>query len=262
MYILKFINNIILFLINIVLNVIILINLTLIAGILPLIERKYLALIQRRVGPTFVGYKGRLQFIADALKMFLKGCLIPNRVNSFYFLFYPALVLAICYLFWLNVYWDLNIAYFELEYNFVYMLILSAFVNFAIILTGINSHNKYATLASMRSVFTMFCLELLLSLFFLNIYVYSNSFNFTHLLILQQEYWLISIFLFSCSSILIVTLLEINRAPFDLTEAESELISGFHVEYGAFFFGLFYLGEYFHLFFFSIVIIVLFSGAC
>lgn len=70
MFILKFINNFILFLINIVLNVIILINLTLIAGILPLIERKYLALIQRRVGPTFVGYKGRLQFIADALKMF------------------------------------------------------------------------------------------------------------------------------------------------------------------------------------------------
>lgn len=249
-------------LINIIVNVIILINLTLIAGILPLIERKYLALIQRRVGPTFVGYKGRLQFIADALKMFLKGCLIPNRTNSFYFLFYPALVLAICYLFWLNVYWDLNIIYFELEYNFVYMLILSAFINFAVILTGINSHNKYATLASMRAVFTLFCLELLLSLMFLNIYVYSNSFNFTHLLIIQQEYPLFLVFSYAFSSILIVTLMEINRAPFDLTEAESELISGFHVEYGAFFFGLFYLGEYFHLFFFSIVIIVLFTGAC
>lgn len=84
---------------NILLNIVILINLTLIAGILPLIERKYLALIQRRVGPTFVGYKGRLQFIADALKMFLKGCLIPNRANSFYFLFYPSLVLSVCYLF-------------------------------------------------------------------------------------------------------------------------------------------------------------------
>lgn len=247
---------------NVLLNILILINLTLIAGILPLIERKYLALIQRRVGPTFVGYKGRLQFIADALKMFLKGCLIPNRANSFYFLFYPSLVLSICYLFWLNVYWDLNIIYFELEYNFVYMLILSALINFFIILTGINSHNKYATLASMRAVFTLFCLELLLSLMFLNVYVYSNSFNFTHLLVLQQEYWLLSIFLYMFSAIFIVTLMEINRAPFDLTEAESELISGFHVEYGAFFFGLFYLGEYFHLFFFSIVIVVVFSGSC
>jgi NADH:ubiquinone oxidoreductase subunit H len=68
------------------------------------------------------------------------------------------------------------------------MLILSAFVNFAIILTGINSNNKYATLASLRAVFTLFCLELLLSLLFLNIYIFSNSFNFTHLLIIQQEY--------------------------------------------------------------------------
>ena len=84
---------------NIIINIIILINLTLIAGMLPLIERKYLSLIQRRVGPTFVGYKGRLQFIADALKMFLKGCVIPTTANSFYFLFYPSMVLAICYLF-------------------------------------------------------------------------------------------------------------------------------------------------------------------
>jgi NADH:ubiquinone oxidoreductase subunit H len=79
---------------------------------------------------------------------------------------------------------------------------------------------------------------------------------------MQQEYWLLSVFLYMFSAIFIVTLMEINRAPFDLTEAESELISGFHVEYGAFFFGLFYLGEYFHLFFFSVVVVVIFSGSC
>lgn len=245
---------------NIIINIVILINLTLIAGMLPLIERKYLSLIQRRVGPSFVGYKGRLQFIADALKMFLKGCVIPSTSNNFYFLFYPSLVLAICYLFWLNIYWDLNVTYYELEYNFVYMLILSAFINFCIIIIGINSNNKYATLASIRTIFIMFTLELLLSLAFLNMYVYLNSFNFSHALILQQEYPLIFVFLFIVSNIFIVTLMEINRSPFDLSEAESELISGFHVEYGAFFFGLFYLGEYFHLFFFSIVVVLLFTG--
>lgn len=68
-------------------HIIILINIVLVGGILPLIERKYLSLIQRRVGPKFVGYKGRLQFIADALKMFLKGCLIPSEVNQFFFYF-------------------------------------------------------------------------------------------------------------------------------------------------------------------------------
>ena len=107
--------------INIIINIIILINLTLIAGILPLIERKYLSLIQRRVGPTFVGYKGRLQFIADALKNVLKGCIVPNKVNHLYF-FFPACVLSICYLFWLNNFWGLNIIYIELEYNLVFYL--------------------------------------------------------------------------------------------------------------------------------------------
>jgi len=79
-----------------------LINLTLIAGIIPLIERKYLSLIQRRVGPNFVGYKGRLQFIADALKLFVKGVIIPYNTNSIVFVYIPAVVLSLCYLFWVN----------------------------------------------------------------------------------------------------------------------------------------------------------------
>ena len=241
-------------------NLLILTNLTLIAGILPLIERKYLSLIQRRVGPTFVGYKGRLQYIADALKMFLKGCLIPNRANQFYFLFYPSLVLSICYLFWLNSFWGVNLIYFELEYNIVYLSIISGLVNFFIILTGVFSLNKYATVAALRTVVMLFCLELLLGLFLLNMVIYSNSFNFSFLFTLQEELPLIGIFFFASSVILIVVLMEVNRAPFDLNEAESELVSGYHVEYGAFFFGLFYLGEYFHLFFFSVTITILLTG--
>ena len=253
-------NEIVSYLIPFIYNIIILINLTLIAGILPFIERKYLALIQRRVGPTFVGYKGRLQFIADALKMFLKGCLIPDRLNSVLFFIYPASVLAICYLFWLNILWAPDLMFFELEYNVVYVNILSSLINFFIILTGIYSLNKYATIAAIRSIVMFFCLELLLGLFLLNVVIYSNSFSFCFITDIQEEIPLITVFFFGISSIAVVTLMEVNRSPFDLSEAESELIAGFHVEYGSFFFGLYYLAEYFHLFFFSIILVTLLIG--
>ena len=249
------------YVLNIFLNIIILINLTLIAGILPLLERKYLSLIQRRVGPTFVGYRGRLQFIADALKMFLKSCLIPSKFNTQNFLLFPVLVLAIIYLFWLNSYWGVNIIYFDFEYNIVFLIILSSFLNFFIILTAIFSGNIYSTLAGIRTIVVTFCLELLLGILFLNLQLYNNSFNFSFAFINQQEYPLFTAFFWIYSLLIILILIEINRAPFDLVEAESELISGYHVELGGFFFGLFYLGEYFHLFFTSVFVVIMFGGA-
>lgn len=89
---------------NFIINLITLINLTLIVGVLPLIERKYLSLVQIRVGPKFVGYKGRLQFIADALKMFLKQCLRPNRTNAVLFFAPPMMLLSLCYFYYINTY--------------------------------------------------------------------------------------------------------------------------------------------------------------
>ena len=150
--------------------------------------------------------------------------------------------------------------YFELEYNIVYLSIISGLINFFIILTGLASLNKYATLAALRTVMMMFCLELLLGLFLLNIVLYANSFSFSFVFTLQEELPLGFVFCLSFSVILIVVLMEVNRSPFDLNEAESELISGYHVEYGSFFFGLFYLGEYFHLFFSSVIITTLLTG--
>jgi len=87
------------YLLNIIICLVILINLTLIAGILPLIERKVLSLMQRRVGPYFLGYRGRLQFIADAVKILIKDFFIPYKINKFLFVFNPALMLTLCYIF-------------------------------------------------------------------------------------------------------------------------------------------------------------------
>lgn len=245
---------------QLIIHIVILINITLIGGILPLIERKYLSLIQRRVGPKFVGYKGRLQFIADALKMFLKGCIIPSSANTFFFLFWPAVVLSLCYLFWINSLWGVNLMYMELEYNIVFLSLLSIGVNSAIFLTGYFSKNKYALLGSIRTLIVLFGLELLLGLFFLTLMIFMNSFHISIIHVLQEEFSLVILFSIVVNFIVILVLLEINKSPFDLNEAETELVTGYHTEYGAFWFALFYLGEYFHLFFSSVFMIYFFFG--
>ena len=240
-----------------IINFVMLINLTLIAGIIPLIERKYLSLIQRRVGPNFVGYKGRLQFIADALKLFVKGVIIPYNTNSIVFVYIPAVVLSLCYLFWVNTLWTKNLIFFELEHNLLYLNLLSLVLEFFIILTGFVNKNKYSFFSSIRSIIILFSVELILALFTLLIIIYLGSFNFSFLFVLKEEWALIFNFSFLINLLFILLYLETCRAPFDLNEAESELITGFHVEYSSFLFGLYYLAEYFHLFFFNIIFIIL-----
>jgi len=129
-----------------------------------------------------------------------------------------------------------------------------------VILTGFFSRNKYAMLAAVRAGIGLLNLELFLGLMILNVLVISESFSFLPIVIYQEIYWFIFLF-FGLSGLITITfLLETNRAPFDLSEAESELVAGYTVEYGGFFFGLYYLGEYLHLFFFSLVISLLFFG--
>ncbi len=242
------------------LNIALLLLITLVIASLTLIERKILSLMQRRVGPYFVGYKGRLQYIADALKLFIKGTLIPEEANKFWFVSIPSVVLAVCYTFWVNSVWSPSLCIFEIEYNLVYASLLSLLFSFCVILTGFFSKNKYAVLASIRACLLVANLEIFLGLMFLNLVLFSESFNFSAFIILQEINWLIFTFFLVFGLIVISFLLEINRAPFDLAEAESELVAGYTTEMSGFLFGLYYLGEYFHLFFFSMTIALLFFG--
>ena len=127
-------------------------------------------------------------------------------------------------------------------------------------LTGYFSKNKYAFLASIRCGVLMLNLELFLGLLIINCVIMTESFSFSSFVIVQENIWLIFIFFGLTGLIIIAFLLETNRAPFDLAEAESELIAGYTVEYGGFYFALYYLGEYFHLFFFSMFIVILLLG--
>jgi NADH-quinone oxidoreductase subunit H len=233
---------------------------TLIIASLTLLERKLLSLVQRRVGPNFVGYKGRLQYLADALKLFLKGIVVPNESNSFFFIVMPSLAGATCYTFWINSIWGPSLSIFDIEYNIVYASLLSVLFGLCVMLTGYFSKNKYAVLAAVRAGILMLNLEIFLNLLFLNIAFLGESFCFKAYVYYQEIYWFLFLFFLLVSNIILVFLLEVNRAPFDLAEAESELVTGYTTEYGSFYFALFYLGEYFHLFFFSLVISILFCG--
>jgi NADH-quinone oxidoreductase subunit H len=115
-------------------------------------------------------------------------------------------------------------------------------------------------LASIRTVLLVLNLEIFLGLMILNLVLITESFNFTSFVILQENVWFIFLYFGLTGIITITFLLEVNRAPFDLAEAESELIVGYSTELGGFHFGLYYLGEYFHLFFFSMTIVIFFLG--
>jgi NADH-quinone oxidoreductase subunit H len=115
-------------------------------------------------------------------------------------------------------------------------------------------------MAAVRCMLLVLNLEVFLGLMILNLVIFSESFNFNIFSIYQELVWFIFTFVFVLALIIVTFLLETNRAPFDLAEAESELIAGYTVEYGGFYFALFYLGEYFHLFFFSMFISIVFLG--
>lgn len=243
-------------------NIIVFLLLTLIIATITLMERKILSLVQRRVGPNYIGYRGRLQFIADALKLLVKHIVVINKVNKFLFLLLPACVLIVCYLFWVNLIWGPNLAICEIEYNLLFMGVLSMFFSFLMFLVGWVSKNKYAIISSTRVLITTLNLEVFLNFFLIYLIVLFESFSFFQIVSFQYSWtWTVLILLPVLPYLLIIFFLETGRIPFDLGEAESELVAGHTTEMGGFFFALFYLGEYFHLFCFSLTYtLILFGG--
>lgn len=242
-------------------NIIIFLLLTLIIATITLMERKILSLVQRRVGPNYIGYRGRLQFIADALKLLVKHIVIINKVNKFLFLLLPASVLIVCYLFWVNLIWAPNVSICEIEYNLLFMGVLSVFFSLLMFLVGWVTKNKYAIISSTRVLVTTLNLEVFLNFLLIFIVSFFESFSFFQIVSFQYSWtWSVLLLLPITPLLFIIFFLETGRIPFDLGEAESELVAGHTTEMGGFFFALFYLGEYFHLFCFSFTYVLLLFG--
>jgi NADH:ubiquinone oxidoreductase subunit H len=149
----------------------------------------------------------------------------------------------------------------DIEFNLLFVTLVSICLNIIMFFSGYFSKNKYAAISAMRMVGFIACAELLLTVLNLILIHVAQSFQIAANIVIQEE----CIFIFNVLPILTIIILtilvEVNKSPFDLSEAETELVTGFHTEYGAFFFALFYLGEYFHIFFTSAFVVIMFLGA-
>jgi len=223
-------------------------------------ERKTMASMQRRLGPNAVGYYGLLQAFADALKLLLKEYVAPSQANLILFFLGPILTLIFSLLVYAVVPYGPGLTIYNSNLGILYLLALSSISTYGILLAGWSANSKYAFLGSLRSTAQLISYELILTSAILLTILFTGSLNLIINVEAQRAIWFI-IPLFPVFIIFLIgSVAETNRAPFDLAEAESELVSGFMTEHSAVIFVFFFLAEYASIVFMCILISILFLG--
>ena len=223
-------------------------------------ERKTMASMQRRLGPNIVGYYGLLQAFADALKLLLKEYVSPTQANLILFFLGPIITLIFSLLGYAVIPFGPGLALSDYNLGILYMLAVSSLATYGILLAGWSANSKYAFLGSLRSTAQLISYELILSSAILLVIMLTGSLNLTVNIEAQRAVWFI-IPLFPIFIIFFIgSVAETNRAPFDLAEAESELVSGFMTEHAAVIFVFFFLAEYASIVLICVLTTILFLG--
>lgn len=226
-------------------------------------ERKFIGWMQFRKGPNRVGPLGLLQTVADVAKLLIKEDTIPSKADRGLFILAPALAFIPSFAVLAFIPYTLNLQFADLNVGFLYYIALSGITTIAIVVGGWASNNKYALLGGMRSAAQMISYEVPLVMSVVGIVMMTGSLNLRDIVVAQEGYfwdWNFLPQILGFGIFVISAISELNRTPFDLPEAESELVAGYHVEYSGFRFAFFMLTEYIYVYAIACLTTILFLG--
>jgi NADH-quinone oxidoreductase subunit H len=224
------------------------------------VERKIMAGIQRRRGPDVVGAWGLIQPFADAAKLILKETILPSTANTVLFVIAPILSFMLSLVGWAVIPFGETFVLADINVGVLYLFAVSSLGVYGIIMSGWASNSKYAFLGGLRSAAQMVSYEVSIGFILIAVIICAGSLNLTTIVMSQQTVWYCLPLFPMFFMFFISALAETNRHPFDLPEAEAELVAGYNVEYSAAGFALFFLGEYANMIMMSSITTIMFLG--